>query len=105
MLEYDFGIGSKRGKIMREKTAVQTFMELSKKVNEIMYLLIGHQLAQGEYEYTKYHINYSAQHRIDIVKSLDFRSIVGLVEQLRILRYGIEALESLLVSNEVNQNT
>jgi hypothetical protein len=95
MQEYEFGIGSKREK-MREKTVVQTFMELSKKVNEMMYLLIGHQLAQGEYEYTKYHINYSAQHRIDIFKTLDSRSIVGLMEQLRMLRYAIDSMESLM---------
>ena len=70
-----------------------------------MKYLTGHQLTQGEWNYTKDHINYSAQYRIDIVKNLDSRSIVALVAQLKILSYALDALELLLVSGEVNQNT
>lgn len=86
-----------------EYTPIKNYFQILKSSNEMMRYLTGHQLTQGEWNFTKDHINYSAQHRIDIVKNLDSESIVALTKQLRILRYGIEALESL-VSKKVNQN-
>lgn len=72
--------------------------------NEVICFLTGHQFTQGEYEYNKNHVNYSAQHRIDIIKGLDSRTIVALIEQLRMLRYAIESMESLVSGEETEAN-
>ena len=88
-----------------EYTPYKHYFEIMKHSNELLKDLTNHPLTKGEYDYKKDHINYSAQHRIDIVKNLDSRSIVGLMEQIRMLRYALDSLESLLVSKEVNQNT
>ena len=88
-----------------EYTPIKNYFGILKSSNELMRYLTGHQLTQGEYEYNKDHINYSAKYRIDIAKNLDFKSIVSLIKQSRILRYALDSLESLLVSKEVNQNT
>jgi ParB/RepB/Spo0J family partition protein len=86
-----------------EYSPYKNYFEIMKHSNNLLRFLTGHQLSKGEYDYIQNHVNYSAQHRIDIVKSLDSRSIVGLMEQLRILRYAIESLESL-VAEGANPN-
>jgi hypothetical protein len=93
MQGYDFGIGSKREKIMREKTAVQTFMELSEKMNEIMHLLTGHQLTQGQQKYEPIHIDTTDKHRSEFVRELTPNEVTILENDLDVLG---EALSSLL---------
>lgn len=85
-----------------EYAPYQNYFEILKHSNELLRFLTGHQLTKGEYEYNKNHINYSAQHRIDIVKSLDSRTIIALMDEIRVLRYAIESMESV-ISGEVDQ--
>jgi hypothetical protein len=93
MQGYDFGIGSKREKIMREKTAVQTFIELSKKMNEMMYLLTRYELKQGQQKYEPIHIDNSEKHRAEIARELTPNEVIILENDLDVLG---EALSSLL---------
>jgi hypothetical protein len=83
-----------------EYSPFRHYFEILKYSNELFRNLTGHQFVKGEYEYNKNHINYSAQHRIDIVKTLDSRSITALREQLMILRYAIGSMESVIAGEE-----
>lgn len=83
-----------------EYSPFKHYFELLKHSNDLLRNLTGHQFKQGEYEYNKDHVNYSAQHRIDIIKSLDSRSITALREQLMILRYAIDSMQSVIAGEE-----
>lgn len=85
-----------------EYTPFKNYFEIMKHTNELIRFLTGHQLTKGEFEYRKDHVNYSTRHRIDIVRSLDSRTIVALMEQFAMLRYAIESMESL-VSGEIDE--
>jgi hypothetical protein len=85
-----------------EYAKTQNYFEILKHSNELLRFLTGHQLTKGEYEYNKDHINYSAQHRLEILRSLDSRTIMALLEQIQILHYALDSMESL-ISGEVNQ--
>jgi ParB/RepB/Spo0J family partition protein len=85
-----------------EYAPYQNLFEILKHSNELLRFLTGHQLTKGEFEYNKNHVNYSAQHRIDIVKTLDSRTILALMEQLETLQFAIDAMRSV-ISGEVNQ--
>ena len=87
-----------------EYTPYKNYFEIMKHSNDLLKFLTNHQLTKGEFDYTQNHVNYSAKHRIEIVKSLDSRSIVGLMEQLRMLRYAIESLESIVASGGEEMN-
>lgn len=84
-----------------EYSPYKNYFEITKHANELLRYLTGHQITKGEYEYNKNHVNYSAQHRIDIIKSLDSRTILALMEQFEILQYAIDAMQSI-ISGEVN---
>ena len=83
-----------------EYTPYKSYFGIMKHSIELLKALTGHQFGQGEYEYTKDHINYSAQHRIDIMKTLDSRTIVALIEQLRMVQYAIDSMESLMAGED-----
>jgi hypothetical protein len=80
-------------KILNEKTAVMHFLEMSKNIHELMYLLTGHKLAQGEQKYEPIHIDTSEAHRSKIVKELTPNELALLENDLDVLG---EALSSLL---------
>jgi ParB/RepB/Spo0J family partition protein len=83
-----------------EYSPYKHYFEILKYSNALLRNLTGHQITQREYEYNKDHINYSAKHRIDIVKTLNSRDIAALQEQLRILRYAIDSMESVIAGEE-----
>jgi ParB/RepB/Spo0J family partition protein len=76
------------------KTPHQNYLEILEHTNELLRYLTGHQLAKGEYEYTSKHIQYSKDHRIEIIKSLDNRTLITFEKELQTLG---EAIQSTLV--------
>ena len=83
-----------------EYTPYKSYFEIMKHSIELLKGLTGHQITQGEYEYTKDHVNRSAQHRIDMMKTLNSRTIVALIEQLRMVQYAIDSMESVMAGEE-----
>lgn len=80
-------------KIMTEKTSVQYYLELTAKVNELLHILTGHRLAQGETYYEPNHVDNTQKHRTDIIKSLTRGEALKLENDIQVLN---DALSSTL---------
>jgi ParB/RepB/Spo0J family partition protein len=80
-------------KISTEKSAAQYYLEINEKLNELMYLLTGHKLAQDETCFDPNHVDNTQKHRTDIVKGLTRNEALNLENKADIVN---ETLSSLL---------
>jgi hypothetical protein len=107
MLGCDFWIDSKREKVtekmINEKTAVQHFIELSKRTIDMMYLLIGHKLAQGEQKYEPIHIDTTEHHRSKIARELTPNELKLLETDLDVLGEAISSMLDILNKEGVRE--
>jgi hypothetical protein len=65
---------------------VQYYLRLMSTVNKLFYLLSDRAISRGEFKYTKEMMIKTRDHRLSIVKTLDYRSLVVLKQDLSLLQ-------------------
>lgn len=87
-------------KLRIERNAGQYYLDISEKIENLMYLLTHHKLARGESYYEPNHVEYSEKHRLDILKGLNGNEIDKLENDIMVLK---DALNSFidLIDHEV----
>ena len=105
MLGHDFQI-SKRQKIETRirvvKMPMEKYLEILDKTNSMMCSLTGHKIAKGETNYEKQHVEYTEDHRLNIVKGLEPKQRADLFNDLEILEYAIDSLMDIIEKNSTN---
>ena len=104
---YVFNFGKREKvdeRILKEKTAVQTFMELSERIHEIMHLLTGHRLSQKDQKYEPIHIDTTEKHRSEITRELTPNEVIILEDDLDVLGEAISSMLDILQKEGARKN-
>lgn len=85
------------------KSSVEQYLELSNKINNILYLMTGKKIPRGEARYKTKQIDNSEYHRLDILKGLNENEILRLESDLDVLDDAVKSFLELIDKEVLKQ--